>query len=102
MESIISLGSPASAKAGRNRTVGQTANYGPPCSGIEWNGISWNIMEYRGIAWNGMESIISLGSPASAKAGRNRTVGQTANYGPPCSGIEWNGEYRGISWNSMQ
>ena len=65
-------------------------------------------MEYRGIAWNGMESIISLGSPASAKAGRNRTVGQTANYGPPCSGIEWNGiswnivEYRGISWNSMQ
>ena len=69
--------------------------------------MQWNIVECRGIACNGMESIISLGSPASAKAGRNRTVGQTANYGPPCSGIEWNGiswnivEYRGIACNSI-
>ena len=83
MESIISLGSPASAKAGRNRTVGQTANYGPPCSGIEWNGISWNIVEYRGIACNSITS----GPSWSAIE---------------CNGISWNiVEYRGIAWNSI-
>ena len=63
--------------------------------------MSWNIMEYRGIAWNVMEYIISLGGPASAKAGRNRTVGQTANYA--CLNVALNGmEYHGMSWNFVE
>jgi len=45
-----------------------------------------NRMGYRGLSWNSVDSHIITphpGEPASAKAGRNRTAGQMANYALP-------------------